>query len=154
MQQIFEAIVTATNAPFVQVAYAYQFGLRDHLARPIFCGVGSGLHWMPKTGDKVLLVLIEGGFPLALCGIAHYDAATLVGLTPLQEGETAILGPTGNLLRTVQSGAVQAGNPSNPFKAVALNGDAIAGSITAPSGGGSCSFSLTVSASAAVLKGN
>ena len=152
--QIFEAVVTACLPPFVQVSYAYQSGLRDHIARPVFCGVTSGLHWMPSPGDHVALVLIQGGYPLALCGIGHYPDATLATLPALLAGESLLLGPTGNVLKVVQSGAVEAGNPNNPFKAVALNGDTVAGTINAPSGGGACTFSLTVAASAAVLKGN
>lgn len=152
--QIFEAVVTALAPPYIQVSYVWQNGLRDRICRPVMCGATSGLHWMPQQGDKVALVLIQGGFPLALCGLADYSAAQIAAMPTLLGGETALLGPTGNLLKVVQTGAIEAGNPTNAFKPVALNGDAIAGSITAPSGGGACSFSLTVSASAAVLKGN
>jgi hypothetical protein len=146
--QIFEAVVTAVNAPFVQVSYAYQSGLRDHIARPIFCGVTSGLHWMPSPGDKVALVLIQGGYPLALCGIGHYTDATLATLPALLAGESLLLGPTGNVLKVVQSGAVEAGNPNNPYKAVVLNGDTVNVVVGGVSGSG------TVTASSSVLKGN
>lgn len=152
--QIFEAIVTVVSPPFVQVSYAYQSGLRDHIARPVFCGLSSGVHWMPSPGDKVALVLIQGGYPIALCGLAHYSDANLTALTPLLAGETAILGPTGNLLRTVQAGAVQAGNPANAFKAVVLDGDAVSVSGSVPSGGGSVVLTGTVKASSVVLEGN
>lgn len=152
--QIFEAVVTAVSMPFLQVSYAYQSGLRDHIARPVFCGLSSGVQWMPSPGDHVALVLIQGGYPIALCGLGHYTDADLATLTPLLAGETAILGPTGNLLRTVRSGTVQAGNPANAFKAVVLDGDAVRVSGSVPSGGGSVTLTGTVTASSVVLEGN
>lgn len=152
--QLFEAVVTAVTPPYVQVSYAYQFGLRDRIARPVCCGVGSGFHWMPQAGDKVALVLVQGGFPIALCGLAHYDAATLATLPALQGGESLLLGPTGNVLKVVQSGAIEAGDPNVSFKAVALDGDTVTVSGSVPSGGGSFTATGTVTASSAVLKGN
>ena len=157
--QLFAAVVQAVTPPYLQVAYSYQGTILPSLCRPVQCGATTGLHWMPAPGDAIWLVQLEQGMPVALCGLAAPTPAQLATAAPLQTaalqaGETALYGPTGNVLRLVQAGAVQAGNPSAAFKAVALNGDAITGSITAPSGGGACSFSLSVQASAVALEGN
>jgi len=157
--QLFAAVVLAVTPPYLQVQYAYQGTILPTLCRPIQCGATTGLHWMPQRGDAVWLAHLEMGLPIALCGVAAPSPAQLATAAPLQptallEGETALYGPTGAVLRLVQAGAVQAGAPAAPFKAVALNGDAVTGSISAPSGGGACSFSLTVAASSTTLKGN
>lgn len=124
------------------------------VAQPTISGaLAVGYFGILGVGDRVIVAYWADATPFILCGLSAWRDG-LANLPTGQGHEQFLYGPTGNVLKLIQSGAVEAGNPTNTFKPVALNGDAIAGTITAPSGGGVCTFSLTVSASAAVLKGN
>lgn len=150
--RLYPAKVTALTYPTLQVLNLSTGRTVNGVVRPTISGLTTGYHWLPNIGDRLILTY-WAGTPMALCGLSAWGQL-LASLPTGQPDEQFLYGPTGNVLRAIQSGAVEAGNPADPFKAVVLDGDAITGSITAPSGGGACSFSLTAQASAVVLKGN
>lgn len=162
--QLQVGIITGTQPPFVQVQFLYLPQKAPFLCRPVLCGVTTGLHYMPLVGERVWVGYVENSRPVALCGLSLFDPTNPFSrstkLPALLGGETAILGPTGSILKWVQAGGMQmtlldsgGGMGTEQLvvnggtRKVAADGDTITGSISAPSGGGNCSFTLHVQAS-------
>lgn len=153
--QLFAAKVTAINGQQMQVSFVYEYKIL-WVTRCVPCGFTTGLHWMPKIGDPVWIVYMEGGMPIALGGISNYDAInrsvayqTLEALAGgLQAGETAILGPTGSVLKWVQDGSMtlsildsmggmtKALKVNGGTKGVARVGDTVSVSVNGQGGSG------------------
>ena len=89
--------VTAIATPYVAVDAYYRGQPYQKLCRPILCGVTTGLHWMPKLGDRVWIAYIESALPTVLCGLSNFDLQATSKLIPLLPnvlpGETWILAP-------------------------------------------------------------
>lgn len=154
-------MVTAIKAPYVQVQYLYFPKKAPFLCRPVLFGLKSGFHWMPKKGSRLWVGYVEGSLPVALCGLSFFDPTNPLSLSnqlpALDEDECVIVGPTGSILKWVKTGAVQMTildalgamgteqlTINGGARKIVADGDTITGTISAPSGGGSCTFSLHV----------
>lgn len=139
--------------PLFQVQLLDTGRVLDGVVQPTITGSLLGYIWIPAVGDRVIIAYWADATPFILCGLSARDRT--IGDIPIGlPGEQFLYGPTGNVLKMIQSGSIEAGNPTNPYKAVVLTGDSVSVSGSVPSGGGSFTATGTVTASSLVLKGN
>lgn len=147
------AKVLVATPPTFQVRLLDTGRVLANVVQPTISGSFFGYFFVPGVGDRVIVTYWADATPFILCGLSAW-AQQIASIPTGQEHEQFIYGPSGNVLKLVQSGAIQAGNPGNDFRPVVLDGDSVSVSGSVPSGGGSVTLTGTVTASSVVLKGN
>lgn len=142
MMRIHACVVTdASHPPQVQL---FNLDTRQSmtLLRPLLCGTSTGLHYMPKQDDRVIVFYWAEQTAVIIGGFSFLSPASISSLVPNDPlaGETWLYGPKNNKLSLVTNGNVNVVTPVGAFftvngKKVVLDGDSVSASGGDPQGG-------------------